>query len=128
MGDLSMKAHIQQLLEQAIASLQSQQILPTDIQPRIAIDRTKDKSHGDFANNLALMLAKPAKMNPRALAELLVSNLPASDLVIKTEIAGPGFINFFLDPNFLQKQIDEAYADKNLNMQPIEKDNHGHFF
>ena len=100
-----MKAHIQQLLEQAIVSLQTQNILPENIQPRIAIDRTKDKSHGDFANNLALMLAKPAKQNPRALAELITKNMPASDLITKTEIAGPGFINFFINPNFLEKDF-----------------------
>ena len=82
-----MKASIQQLLEQAIVSLQTQQIIPADIQPRILIDRTKDKSHGDFANNLALMLAKPAKQNPRALAELIVKNIPQSDLISKMEIA-----------------------------------------
>ena len=115
-----MKAHIQQLLEQAIVSLQTQNILPEDIQPRIAIDRTKDKSHGDFANNLALMLAKPAKQNPRALAELITENLPASDLILKTEIAGPGFINFFINPNFLEKQIDNAYADTKLNVEPVK--------
>ncbi|MEH6454400.1 MAG: arginine--tRNA ligase, partial [Psychromonas sp.] len=115
-----MKAHIQQLLEQAIASLKTQQIIPADIQPRINIDRTKDKSHGDFANNLALMLAKPAKQNPRALAELIVKNLPESDLIIKTEIAGPGFINFFINPNYLEAQIDSAYADKRLNVDLIE--------
>jgi len=111
-----MKAHIQQLLEQAIVSLQAQNLLPEDVQPRIAIDRTKDKSHGDFANNLALMLAKPAKQNPRALAELIVKNLPNSELVIKTEIAGPGFINFFINPNYLEKQIDSAFADSRLNI------------
>ena len=114
-----MKAHIQQLLEQAIVSLQTQNILPEDIQPRIAIDRTKDKSHGDFANNLALMLAKPAKQNPRALAELITKNMPESDLIIKTEIAGPGFINFFIDPNFLEKQVDNAFADSKLNVESV---------
>ncbi len=112
-----MKALIQTLLEQAVASLQTQQILPADVQPRITIDRTKDKSHGDFANNLALMLAKPAKQNPRALAELIVKNLPASELVIKTEIAGPGFINFFINPHYIEKQIDSAFANERLNVQ-----------
>ena len=115
-----MKAHIQQLLEQAIVSLQTQNILPEDIQPRIAIDRTKDKSHGDFANNLALMLAKPAKQNPRALAELITKNMPESELILKTEIAGPGFINFFIDPNFLEKQIDNAFADSKLNVESVK--------
>ncbi|WP_372882532.1 arginine--tRNA ligase [Psychromonas sp.] len=112
-----MKAHIQQLLEQAIVSLQTQKIIPEEIQPRIAIDRTKDKSHGDFANNLALMLAKPAKQNPRQLAELIVANIPDSKLIIKMEIAGPGFINFFINPNFLEEQIDSAYSDENLNLE-----------
>ena len=115
-----MKAHIQQLLEQAIVSLQTQNILPEDIQPRIAIDRTKDKSHGDFANNLALMLAKPAKQNPRALAGLITENMPASDLILKTEIAGPGFINFFINPNFLEKQIDNAFADAKLSLESVK--------
>jgi arginyl-tRNA synthetase len=112
-----MKVHIQQLLEQAIVCLIKQQIIPADIQPRINIDRTKDKSHGDYANNLALMLAKPAKQNPRHLAELIVANIPESTLVIKMEIAGPGFINFFINPNFLEKQIDSAYLDERLNVQ-----------
>jgi arginyl-tRNA synthetase len=115
-----MKAHIQQLLEQAIASLQLQQIIPADIQARINIDRTKDKSHGDFANNLALMLAKPAKQNPRALAELIVANIPQSDLVSKMEIAGPGFINFFINPKFLEQQIDNAYSDTRLSVSATE--------
>lgn len=115
-----MKASIQKLLEQAIISLQTQNIIPTDIQPRILIDRTKDKSHGDFANNLALMLAKPAKQNPRALAELIVKNIPQSDLISKMEIAGPGFINFFINPNFIETQVDNAYADKNLSIEIIK--------
>jgi arginyl-tRNA synthetase len=115
-----MKAFIQQQLEQAIVSLKEQQVIPQDIQPRIAIDRTKDKLHGDFANNLALMLAKPAKQNPRALAELIVKNLPESELIIKTEIAGPGFINFFINPNYLEKQIDSAYNDPRLNVELIK--------
>ena len=114
-----MKMQIQTLLEQSIAALQSQGILPLDIQPRIAIDRTKEKSHGDFANNLALMLAKPAKQNPRALAELIVKNIPASDLIMKMEIAGPGFINFFINPNYLEQQIDSAYSDVRLNVELV---------
>ncbi|MCW8995835.1 MAG: arginine--tRNA ligase [Psychromonas sp.] len=116
-----MKAHIQQLLEQAIVSLQTQNILPENIQPRIVIDRTKDKSHGDFANNLAMMLAKPAKQNPRALAQLICENIPASELIVKTEIAGPGFINFFINPNFLEQQVDNAFADAKLNLESVKE-------
>jgi len=63
------------------------------------------------------MLAKPAKKNPRELAELITQNMPASDLIVKTEIAGPGFINFFINPNFLEQQIDSAFADPRLNVE-----------
>jgi arginyl-tRNA synthetase len=64
--------------------------------PAIHIERTKDKKHGDFACNLAMMLAKPAKMNPRQIATELMAGLPASEWVEKVDIAGPGFINFFM--------------------------------
>ena len=63
----------------------------------VALERPRDPSHGDLATNLALTLAKTLGQKPRAIAERLVANLdlPAT-LVRKTEIAGPGFINFFL--------------------------------
>lgn len=57
---------------------------------RIQIERTRDPSHGDFACNIAMMLAKPAGMPPRQLAEQIVASLPASSSVAKVEIAGPG--------------------------------------
>ncbi|MCS2610931.1 arginine--tRNA ligase [Halomonas dongshanensis] len=90
-----MKDTIITLLDGAVAALKQQGVLPSDANPTIKVDPTKDKAHGDYATNLALMLAKPAGMNPRALAEALVAALPASDAIQKTDIAGPGFINFF---------------------------------
>ena len=111
-----MKEHIQTLLEQAVATLQQAGTLPADLAPRIQVDRTKDKTHGDLATNLALMLAKPAKQNPRVLAQLIVDNLPASQLVAKTELAGPGFINFFFDHTWLANQIDAMVADDRANV------------
>ncbi|GGX97340.1 arginine--tRNA ligase [Litchfieldella qijiaojingensis] len=90
-----MKDTIISLLEDALATLKQQGDLPQDIAPTIKVDATKDKAHGDYATNLALMLAKPAGKKPRELAEALVDALPASSAVDKTEIAGPGFINFF---------------------------------
>lgn len=63
----------------------------------IQIERTRDQTHGDFACNIALILAKQAKTNPRQLAASIVDNLPESDIVDRVEIAGPGFINFFLN-------------------------------
>ena len=91
-----MKQEIEQLLMQAVRGLQAGGLLPDDIDPKIVVERTRQKEHGDFASNLALMLAKAAGKAPRELAEQLVKALPASDIVSKTEIAGPGFINFFL--------------------------------
>jgi arginyl-tRNA synthetase len=64
----------------------------------IELDRPKQDSHGDFACNLAMQLAKPLRKNPREVAQSLLAALPESDLIAKTEIAGPGFINVFLKP------------------------------
>ncbi|WP_018918808.1 arginine--tRNA ligase [Vreelandella zhanjiangensis] len=90
-----MKDTIISLLNGAVDALKLQGVLPDDLQPTIKVDPTKDKAHGDYATNLALMLAKPAGKNPRELAETLIAALPESDAIQKTEIAGPGFINFF---------------------------------
>ena len=91
-----MKEHLSELVAQALDSLASAGILPADTQPRIQLERTRDPAHGDLACNVALALARQAGMPPRELAEKLCAALPDSNLVEKTEIAGPGFINFFL--------------------------------
>lgn len=91
-----MKLIVEQLLEQALNALKATGMIPQDVTVAIKVDRTKDKSHGDFATNLALMLAKPCALAPRALADALVNNLPTHPQVEKIVIAGPGFINFFL--------------------------------
>ncbi len=92
-----MKASIIELLRIALDRLPAD-VLPAEARTGIDIqaERTRDRAHGDFASNLALMLAKPARRKPREIAQALVNELPVSDLVIRTEIAGPGFINFFL--------------------------------
>ncbi len=94
-----MKSELISLLQQVVQSLQTEGVLPANAAPNIQIERTRDKSHGDFACNIALMLAKVAKVKPRDLAEQIVSALPDSPVVEKVEIAGPGFINFFLTAN-----------------------------
>ncbi|HXG27371.1 MAG TPA: arginine--tRNA ligase [Nevskiales bacterium] len=91
-----MKAHLQDLLRQALAALANDALAGVPLPDEIAIERTRDGRNGDFASNLALQLAKPAGQKPRALAEAIVARLPASPQVAKVEIAGPGFINFFL--------------------------------
>ncbi|WP_414502720.1 arginine--tRNA ligase [Zymobacter sp. IVIA_5232.4 C2] len=90
-----MKDTLVSLLERALDSLKADGVIPADAAPAIRLDAARDKSHGDYASNIAMMLAKPAGMPPRALAEKLVAALPQDNAVSKVEIAGPGFINFF---------------------------------
>ncbi|WP_338591461.1 arginine--tRNA ligase [Shewanella khirikhana] len=112
-----MKELIQSLLEQTLESLKAQGIVPADFEARIQVDRTKDKSHGDLATNLAMMLTKVAGKPPRELAQLIIDNLPASAQVAKVEIAGPGFINFFIDDNALANQLKAALGDAMLGVK-----------
>ena len=93
---VDMKQQLASLIQTAINTLQAQDVLPADLTPKIQIDRTRDASHGDFACNIAMMIAKAAKCKPRDLAEQIVAALPASSQVAKVDIAGPGFINFTL--------------------------------
>ena len=94
-----MKAQLRELVLQAIHGLQNDATLPLDLAvPGFVIERARSREHGDFASNIALLLAKPARVKPRELAERLVAALPANALVAKVEIAGPGFINFHLAP------------------------------
>lgn len=91
-----MKNQIAQTLAQCIEQLKAQNHLPVEVNPQIRVDHTRDKAHGDFATNLAMMLAKPAGKKPWEVAELIVTALPKADWLVKVEIAGPGFINFFV--------------------------------
>jgi len=91
------KAQLRDLVLQAIQTLQGDATLPADLPlPGFVIERARSREHGDFACNVAMLLAKPARLKPRELAEKLVAALPANALVEKVEIAGPGFINFYL--------------------------------
>jgi len=92
-----MKQLIADLIAQSLRQLQEQQKLELSQTPPINIDGTKDKAHGDYASNIAMLLAKEARMPPRQVAQLILDHLPASKDVSKVEIAGPGFINFFIN-------------------------------
>ena len=85
------------LFNEAARTLQADGILPADWTNSSQITRTKDAAHGDFASNIALMAAKAAKMNPRAVAEKIVAALPENSDIRQVDIAGPGFINVFLN-------------------------------
>ncbi len=102
-----MKTQIQQLVSAALERLASEGVIPAGDLPTITIERTRDSKHGDFATNLALVLAKAARCKPRDLAEKLLGALPASEMIARTEIAGPGFINFYLAPTAYHQLIPE---------------------
>lgn len=103
--DRFVKAHIQQLVDAALAALQREGAVPESLPAGIKIDRTRDTRHGDFACNVAMVLAKAVGAKPRDLAERIVGALPASDQVVRVEIAGPGFINFFMSPAAFQAVV-----------------------
>ena len=91
-----MKDEVAGLFEQALDQLISQGIIDAADRKPVQIENTRDPAHGDLATNVAMMHAKAAKMAPRTLAELVLEQLPQSDSVQSTEIAGPGFINIRL--------------------------------
>ena len=91
-----LKEIINDLIAEALRSLQQASRIPTDLDINIQVTPAKEASQGDFASNIALMLAKPAGMAPRALAEAIVEQLPPADDIERVEVAGPGFINFFV--------------------------------
>ncbi len=103
-----MKAQIVSLIEQALNSLKQSGDWPDDIQPQVQVDLTRDKSHGDLASNVAMTLAKPLRKAPRAIAEQIIAALPDSPMVNKVEIAGPGFINFYLNNSAVTSIISEV--------------------
>jgi arginyl-tRNA synthetase len=109
-----LKYLIEQLVRDALAALPAE-LCPVDItQSAMLVERTRDATHGDFATNAAMQLAKAAKRKPRDLAQAIIDALPRSEHVAKVEIAGPGFINFFLTPaayhRELLRMLDEGGA------------------
>ncbi|MDD5228790.1 MAG: arginine--tRNA ligase [Methylococcales bacterium] len=109
-----MKKQLENLISQAITKLKEQGVFANDLNPTVHIERTRDVAHGDFATNIALMLAKPAKTNPRQLAEQIITTLPTNEAILKVEIAGAGFINFFMNPNAQYQIIGDIQAEGRL--------------
>lgn len=93
-----MKHALDALLRKTLTT-QAGELFPRDAVPAgPLLERTRDRRHGDFATNVALALAKSAGSKPRELAEQIIAALPRNELIARIEIAGPGFINFFLSP------------------------------
>ena len=119
-----MRAHIEELIHQAVGYLKRDDKLPRDIEPAFQVDQPRDPEHGDYACNVALVLAKAARRKPREIAEMIVAKLPASKRVRQVDIAGPGFLNFFASDHHLRSVVREVLSAGNRygHLQPGEKE------
>ena len=118
-----MKDALTALLQQALQQLVNEGTLESTEGVSPQIDHTRDPSHGDLATNLAMVLAKRAGMPPRDLAAKLVAALPANEIIAKTEIAGPGFINFSLSQASHTQGITRILdAGSDYGRQPCDPD------
>lgn len=97
-----MKQIITELILQAVKPL-----VEDTASLNIVLERPKSADHGDFATNIAMQLAKPLKQNPRAIAQTIIDTLPANQVISKVEIAGAGFINFFLSADSKQTVVKQ---------------------
>jgi len=100
-----MKSIVARLLENALAALPELADVSADLSIESTVERTRDASHGDFASNIAMRLAKPARMSPRDVAARIIENLADSALVDTVAIAGPGFINFHLSAVAFHREL-----------------------
>ena len=103
---MSLYAQYAALLDGVLDELVADGALPGDLDRKnVTVEPPRDPSHGDLATNAAMVLAKPAGMNPRALAEAIKPKLEAMPPVASVEIAGPGFINLRLNPDAWRDEL-----------------------
>jgi len=101
---------IESLLQEAVNALPETSLPESTRSGSFEVEHTRDPAHGDFASNVALRLAKATRQNPRALATAIVAALPAHEDIAKVEVAGAGFINFFLTEGAYARQIARILA------------------
>ncbi len=103
-----MKHIVATLVQKALAELPELAAAAADLAIEGTVERTRDASHGDFASNIAMRLAKPVRKSPREIAASIVDVLGDNELVDKVEIAGPGFINFYLSATAFHDELEAA--------------------
>src|SRR5699024_5347342 len=112
----------QNLKEQLQIAVRACDFMTGENVPDIQLEKPRDKEHGDFATNVAMQLTRIAKRAPREIAEEIVSNLDyAKAQIERVEIAGPGFINFFVKEDFLAEIVPTILKQK----ENYGKTNHG---
>ena len=116
----TLKQRLQTLIGAAINTLKAEDVIAADSACVVQVEPARAAAHGDFASNIALLLGKGAGLPPRDLAQKIIARLPPNDLIEKTEIAGPGFINFFLKKGAFQAVVRaildqrQRYGDADL--------------
>jgi arginyl-tRNA synthetase len=120
----AMKQIVADILTRALSGRPDLAEAASDLAIEGTIERTRDASHGDFASNIAMRLAKPARKSPRDVAASIVEALGDSAVIDKVEIAGPGFINFYLSPAAFHAELEtildagEAYGRQPRKERP----------
>ncbi|MGI9289993.1 MAG: arginine--tRNA ligase [Gammaproteobacteria bacterium] len=101
-----MKSPLEQLLRSAVSTLLPEN---ADTAPEVVVERTRDAAHGHFSCNVAMRMAKPLKKAPRDIAAEVLAALPDNDLIESTDVAGPGFINFRLQPAAFHSELEAMF-------------------
>lgn len=109
---MQIREQLEQVVNEALQSAIEDGSLTLETVPPAALERPRDESNGDWASTVALRLAKPAKKNPREIAQIVVDHLPETELLSKVDIAGPGFINFTLSPATFQNVARAIRVEK----------------
>ncbi len=105
------EAHLQQLVQTAVAACQRAGLFPAELTcPPIDIEAPRQAEHGDLSTNIAMVLAKAVRKSPRDVAQSVVAHFPADPHVVAVRIAGPGFINFDITPQWYIEQLAEIHA------------------
>jgi arginyl-tRNA synthetase len=104
-----LKQQLEQLISTALTQLVGTLLSEAPDPSAVTVERTRDAAHGDFATNVAMRLAKAARKNPRELATAIIAALPANAIVAKAEVAGAGFINFFLVKDVLSREVSRIH-------------------
>jgi len=118
---MSFKNHLRELVMQSLLDLKRSGTVEFENEPDFVVERSKNPEHGDYATNVAMLLAKPMRKNPRELAQAIAASIPKSQHLEKVEIAGPGFINFKLNAACRQSAIRRVFElGERFGWQPEE--------
>jgi arginyl-tRNA synthetase len=108
---MDMKQKIRALIHKSLTTAHQEGRLPSSEFPEIQLEEPKVQTHGDLSSNIAMTMASIQKMPPRQIAEIIVAHLDdTAGRVAKTEIAGPGFINFFIHPTAWLPALEAVHA------------------